>query len=573
MGCNSSGEEAGTKRRAPHSKTPLIVATIEDPITFNPIVADDSTARAVGGAVFDTLLALDTASVDVRPNLAVSWHYNEDSTRLTLEVRDDVTWHDGVAFTADDVVFTINAIQASRESPYFHVLRVDRRRINASAEGPHRVRFTLPRANAAFLRSLVIPIIPHHRFREVVSREGIGAVARQWKTDEEPSAIIGTGPYRLDQYRSGDRVNLLRNTNYWKRDQEGAPVPHIEQYIIRIADSREKALDWFLAGATHLFSPRIDEIAVLEEFSSHERILQEVGLDTSSLFLTFNRNSAHFRKAETTDPRLNWFRDRRFLRAIAHSIDKNAIVEDALHGYGAPAVSYLPPSSPFCNKELTDYVFDPSLARRILEDAGYRDRDQNGQREDAFGNPIHFVLSTNEGNPLRQQIAKVLISQLAQVGIRVTLETLAFPALFERLDATYKWDAMLIGFTSGIDPSSSDNLLRSNSDLHVWNPAQRQPESTWERDVDRLIESGIKEKDELTRREIYWHIQEILHEELPMIHLVRPMLFAAHHASVENFKPSPWGFAGVEDLKLRPLPPSLRRAPRSRSKRRGTTAG
>ncbi len=552
VGCESGGGASvePSQQRLPQ---PLVVASVGDPATFNPIIAADPTARAIGGAVFDTLLALDTTEAGVRPNLAQRWTYDEDLRGLELELRDDVVWQDGKPFTAADVVFTANAILASPDSPYARVLRIDRRRISVSQTGEHSVRFSLPRAHAAFVPSLVIPILPSHRFAAVVAGQGINTVARQWTVQTPVAEIIGTGPFRLAEYRAGESAQLVRSERYWKRDGAGVQLPYLDRYVIRIADSRKRMLDWFLGGATHIYSPRFDEVATIENHMPvDERKVEVAGLDTSSLFLTFNRNPARYRTNGKIDPRLRWFADRRFLQAVAHAIDKQAIVDEVLAGHGAPALSHLPPSSPFSNSELTDYEYDPALSRRILEDAGYRDRNGDGQREDSLGNAIHFTLSTNEGNPIRQRIAKMVIAQLARIGMRITLETLAFPALFERLDATYAWDAMLIGFTGGIDPSSSDNLLASSSDLHVWNPMQRQPASAWERDIDRLLDEGRRQTDPAKRREIYWHVQEILHDELPMIHLVRPKLFAARHRSVENFVPSPWGFTGVEKVRLQP---------------------
>jgi peptide/nickel transport system substrate-binding protein len=537
--------------RAP-APDPLVVAVVGDPSTFNPIVADGQAGRAVGGAVFDTLVRLDPASAEARPNLAAEWRYDAARYEYTLALRDDVSWHDGRKFTARDVVFTIEAIHASPDSPYARILQIDGKPIRATAVGDHTIRFTLPRPYAPFLQSLVIPIVPARNFSDLDGEDELAAFAERWGTDSPPREIVGTGPFRIAAYEPGKHVVLQYNPTYWKRDAAGRPLPYLDRYVLRIAETREQARQWFLDGAIHIFSPQFDEVPTLRAApSAGEFVVEEIGSDTGSLFLTFNRNPFHYRQGGKTDPRLDWFTDRRFLLAIAHAIDKRKIIDVALDGMGIAAQSLLPPANPFCDQQLEPYGFDPERARQILREAGYRDRNGDGQIEDAAGNAVEFSLTTNQGNAVRERIAELLIEQLAAIGMRATLDSLAFPDLFERLDATYNWDAMLIGFTGGIDPASSENLLRSSGELHVWHPLQQRPATRWEAEIDDLLDQGTRELDTGRRRDIYSEIQEILHDELPMIQLVRPNLYAARRNEVANFQPSPWGFHQIEELRLR----------------------
>ncbi len=543
---------APTRAPAPH---PLVVSVVGDPLTFNPIIADEQAGRAVGGAVFDTLVRLDPATATARPGLAKTWTYAPETHEYTLTLRDDVRWHDGEPLTARDVVFTVDAIHAAPNSPYARILRIDDQPVRATAPSPTTVRFALPRPYAPFVESLVIPIIPAHKLGAGIADGRLDRVADQWGVDVDPAELVGTGPFRLAAYVPGQRIVLERNDAYWRHDEAGESLPYLDRYILRIAPDRETVLDWFRAGAIHIFSPRFDEVATLRYSSAaDEFVIEAVGRDTSSLFLTFNRNPLHYRRGGKTDPRFTWFNDPRFLRAVAHAIDKTAIIDGALGGLGVPARSLIPPANPFHSK-LEKYGYNQDLARQILEDAGYTDRDKDGVREDSSKTPVKFTLTTNHGNTVREQIGKMVVDQLLAVGIQATLETLPFPDLFERLDATYDWDAMLIGFTVGVDPASSENLLRSDGDLHVWHPLQQLPATAWEAQIDDLVDQGTRALDRTQRREIYAEIQAILHKQLPMIHLVRPTLFAARRHGVENFHPSPWGFDRVEELRLREPPP------------------
>jgi peptide/nickel transport system substrate-binding protein len=553
-GCQRSDSTGPSRAAAPNrpgADKPLVVSVVGDPITFNPIVADAQAGRAVGGAVFDTLVRLDPATAEARPWLASGWTYEPERFEYTLFLRDDAVWHDGQPLTARDVVFTIDAIHADPDSPYHRILQIDGKPIKATEAGTHALRFTLPRPYAPFLKSLVLPIIPAHRFEDRIASGKLESISAAWGPDTAPSAVVGSGPFRLSSYEVGQRIVLERNPYYWRRDAEGVQLPYLDRYIVRIAPDRETARNWFLAGALHIFNPRFDEVAELRGArSANEFIVEEVGTDSGSLFLTFNRNPLHYRVADKIDPRLSWFTDPEFLRAVAHAINRGEIIEDALSGFGVPARSLIPTFNPFCDKDLPAYHYEPERAREILEDAGYRDRNGDGVREDGDGNPLAFSLATNQGNPVRERIGELLVRDLSAIGIRASLEAFTFPELFERLDATYDWDAALIGFTVGIDPASSENLLRSDGDLHVWYPRQPHPASAWEAQVDDLLDQGSRELDPERRHEIYRDVQRILQKQLPMIHLVRPTLFAAHRLEVQNFQPSAWGFHRIEELRL-----------------------
>jgi len=558
-GCWSSGEPraTATPTPTPRSLTPLVVAFVGEPSTFNPIIDESRTGRAVGGAVFDTLIRLDPVTAEARPNLATEWQYDAEKHAYTLLLRDDVYWHDGEPFTARDVVFTIDAIHAVPESPYARILNIDAKPVRAAIAGTHSVRFQLPRPYAPFIQSLVVPIMPAHRFPDDLTGDALNEMILAWGATSRPEEVIGTGPFRIETYAPREHVVLRHNPAYWRYDEAGARLPYLDRYILRVAEDRESAMRWFLDGAIHIFNPSFDEVATLQSASATSGfVVEEIGPDTGSLFLTFNRNPLHYRKGDKTDPRFSWFNDRRFLAAIAHAIDKERIIDEVLQGMGQPAVSIIPPANSFADARLVDYAYNLDLARETLDDAGYRDRNRDGTREDPSGTAIAFSLATNEDNPVREKIAKLVVAQLAEIGMRVSLETLPFPTLFERLDATYDWDAMLVGFTGSVDPASSENLLRSSGELHVWHPLQSQPATKWEAEVDALLDRGSRELDLETRREIYARVQEILHKQLPMIHLVRPTLFAARRVDVENFQPSPWGFDQIDGLRLRAPEPT-----------------
>jgi len=536
--------------RAAHPQH-LFTATIADPKTFNPIIVTDAASRTAVSDVFDTLLRLDTRSEEMQPALVERWTLDEPRTMLTLTLRDGVRWHDGQPLTAADVAFTFEAIYDQRvPSPLKPALLIDGRPMKVEVVDARTVRIRLPRPFAPLLTSLAVPIVPKHVLGDALRD---GTFAQQWGTDMAPQALVGSGPYRLDQYEPGRTIHLVRNPDYWMHDDVGRSLPWLTEQTIRIVPDQETATRTFLAGDIDLHTPSAEEVrGLLEQQTTGGFAVREIGVDPGMLFIAFNRNPAHYKQNGTPDPRLGWFTDPHFLRAIAHAVDKTTMIATALDGFGTPAVSFVSPANQrFYNPHLVDYPFDLARARALLAEGGYIDRDGDGVVEDRRGRPIEFTLTTNAGNPVREQISRVLQHDWQDgLHLRVHLEPLEPGALIDKLQTTFDWDAMLMGFTGSVEPHDADSLLRSSGALHVWQPNQAHPTTDWEAEIDQLLDRASRSGDLAERRQAYWRVQEILHERLPIIQTVRPLRFAAASSALENFEPSVWGVYRPERIRF-----------------------
>ncbi|MEO8601550.1 MAG: ABC transporter substrate-binding protein [bacterium] len=536
--------------RAAHPQH-LFTAIIADPKTFNPIIVSDAASRAAVSDVFDTLLRLDVRSEEMQPALAESWTLDAAGTTLTLTLRDGLRWHDGQPLTAADVAFTFDAIYDPRvPSPLKPALLIDGKPMKVEAVDAHTVRIRLPRPFAPLLNSLAVPIVPKHVLGDAL-RDGI--FAQRWGTDVAPQVLVGSGPYRFAQYDPGRAIHLARNADYWMRDDHGYALPYLTEQTIRIVPDQETATRTFLAGEIDLHTPSAEEVrGLLDQQTRGGFAVREIGVDPGMLFVTFNRNPAHYKENGTPNPRLGWFTDPYFLRAVAHAIDKTTMIATALDGFGAAAVSFVSPANArFFNPHLVDYPFDLARARALLAEGGYVDRDGDGVVEDRKGRPIEFTLTTNAGNPMREQISRVLQHDWQDgLHFRVHLEPLDPGALIDKLQTTFDWDAILMGFTGSVDPHDADSLLRSSGALHVWFPSQTHPATDWETEIDQLLDRASRSSDFTERRQAYWRVQEILHERLPIIQTVRPLRFIAASNGLENFEPSVWGVYRPERIRF-----------------------
>jgi peptide/nickel transport system substrate-binding protein len=556
-GCSSPSNgppPSSTPTAAPAAsrEQPLLTATISDPKTFNPILATDEPSNVAVGQLFDALVRLDPRTTEIEPSLATRWECDADGTECTFHLRHDVLWHDGKPFTAADVVFTFDAIYDDRvPNSLKHVLTVDGRRLEVEAVDDYTVSVRPSRPFAPLLNSIGVPIIPKHVLGDALAA---GQFARKWGIDTPPDQLIGTGAYRMVRYVPSQYVELRRNPHYWMKDENGAPLPYIETRIIRILPDQDTAYLKFLSGQTSIHNPRPEEVPDLHDREKELGIVvQEIGLDTGSLFVTFNRNPAHYVRDGKRDPRLDWFTDKHFLQALAHAIDKQSLIVNCLNGFGRPSTSYISPENTvFYDPHLKDYEYDLDSAREILTEAGYRDRDGDGVIEDRNGNPVEFSLNTNAGNQVREKMCSILQQDWNALGMKVNYRPLDFTLLVEKLDTTFDWDAVLMGFTGAIEPHNAANLLRSSGNLHLWNPNEPSPATDWEAEIDRLLREGSAELDPDKRRQIYWRIQEILHEQLPMIDTVLETRFTAYTNKLENFYPTVWGVYRPESIEFAP---------------------
>lgn len=541
LGCEQRKEPVAASTQPQRREQRLVTATISDPKTFNPITSVDASSNEAMSPLLDGLIRLNPETLQQEPLLAEQWEHNPEGTEYTFHLRRDVRWHDGVPFTAADVVFTFDAIFDDKvPNSVKHILTIEGERPKVTAVDDHTVKVILPRPFAPLLNALGVEIIPKHILGESVAN---GTFAQQWGINTPPEKLIGTGAYKMTRYVPSQFIEYRRNPDYWMKDDDGKPLPYLEAQTTLIVPDQNTTHLKFLAGQTHIQNPRPEEVADLRARADELQItVQEVGLDTGTTFVAFNRNPRHYVKDGKTAPQLKWFSDVRFLKGLAHAIDKQSMVLNCLNGYGKPAVAEISPENKlYHNPNLVDYQYDLDTARAVLKEAGYFDRDGDGKIEDEAGNPIELSLTTNAGNQVREKMCSIIKEDWSKLGITVNYRPLDFQALVEKLNSSFDWDAILIGFTASPEPHSGANMLRSSGNLHFWNPSQPQPATEWEAEIDRLLESGARELDVEKRRQHYWRIQEILHEQLPMLPTVRSTSFVAYKRSLQNYRRLVWG--------------------------------
>ncbi len=533
----------------------LTYATISEPLTFNLALANDSGSSSYLSYLFDGLTEISWLTNQVEPSLAESWERSDDGLTWTFHLRKDVQWHDGQPFTAHDVDFTFNRIIynddiASSDRSTFNFRFRDEEsgqwqeaQMTVTALDDYTVQFVLPVPFAPFLRSMGTAIYPQHVLEPHVND---GTFAETWDIDTDPAEIIGTGPFTIERYDPGERVVLQRNPSYWLKDAAGNRLPYLDTINAIIVPDLETELAMFQAGETDSHGVLGEEFADLKPLEAEGNFtIYKRGPTFGSTLLGFNMNPGRNPDSGTlylAPEKLEWFRNTQFRQAVAHSINKDAIINDVLHGLGYPQwASVSPAAGDFHNPNVRRYEYNLAKANEILDGLGWTDTDGDGIREDSAGNEIEFSLVTNTDNSVREKVGMLIQQSLEEIGIKADYKLIEFGDLVDQLVSSYDWETMVVGFGGGTDPYGGIGFWHSSEDLHVWYPNQPQPATEWEAEIDELYVTGSQELDHDKRVALYHRAQEIAAENVPVIYTTHSERLTAVRNVFGNTTPTLYG--------------------------------
>ena len=170
-----------------------------------------------------------------------------------------------------------------------------------------------------------------------------------------------------------------------------------------------------------------------------------------------------------------------------------------------------------------------ATTRLIVQTVSVKDKD---------GNEVVFSIITNSGNKYRECMATMIQEDLQKIGIHVNVVTLDFPSLIERMNPTFDYEAILLGFTNvGLDPNEQMNVWFSSSENHQWNPSEKTPETAWEAEIDKLMRAQASSADLKKRKESFDRVQEIVAEQAPFIYLMNRNALSAISPNVQGANP------------------------------------
>ncbi len=483
----------------------IVVASIGDARTLVPILASDSASSNICSLVFNGLVRYDK-DISIIGDLAENWDILEDGLAIVFHLRRDVRWHDGATFTAEDVEFTYKKlVDPNVKTPYSGDFeRIKRLEILDD----YTVKVTYKEPFSPALASWGMYIMPKH----ILKKEDLN-------NTEFSRYPLGTGPYRFKAWRTGEKIELISNEDYF----EGRP--YIDRYIYRIIP---------------------DEATIFLE-------LQTQGVDMSGLTpLQFKRQTGtrffkkNYRKFKypsfgytymgynLSDER---FRDRRIREAINYAVDKNEIMDGVLLGLGRVCTGPFTPESWAYNKEVKAVPFDPQKARELLKAAGWQDTNSDGWL-DKDGKPFEFTVITNQGNLERLRCAEIIQRRLKDIGIKMKIKVIEWSVFVSEFINKRKFEACIIGWSLSRDPDCYDIWHSSKTKEGEFNFIGYKNE-----EVDSLLIEGRRTFDQDKRREIYHRIHRIIYDEQPCLFLYVPDSLPIVHRRFRGIEVAPLGIS------------------------------
>ena len=491
--------------RVEHSlKEPDIirVGALADARMLLPLFASDSASAEISGLIFNGLTKYDK-DINLTGDLAESWEIKNNGREIIFHLRRGVLWHDGEEFTSRDVLFTYRAVTDPKNPTPYAGIYGPVEKVEAIDRYTVRVIYKEPFAPA--LESWGMGILPAHLLE--------GKDLAKSELNRNP---VGTGPYKLKRWITGQRIELERFEHYF----EGRP--NIKRYIARIIpDSATMFLELKFGGIDYMgLTPAQYKLkAETEYFKKRFQKFRYPAFGYT--YLGFN----------LLDER---FRDRRVRQAMAYAIDKEKIIKGVLLGYGRPCTGPFPPDSWAYNKDIKGYPYDPEKALRLLHEAGWRMASDGILKKQ--GVPLRFTILVNQGNNQRLLAAQIIKEDLKRIGIEVDIRVVEWQTLLREFIDKKRFEAVIMGWALSRDPDIYDIWHSSKTKEGEFNfISYSNPE------LDRLLVEGRTTIDMEKRKKIYHRIHEILHEDQPTVFLYVPDALPVIHKRFRGIEPSPIG--------------------------------
>jgi peptide/nickel transport system substrate-binding protein len=516
----------------------LAIALRSEPKTFNPVTLVDGSSREITGRLHADLIHINRATQNTEPALAKSWKVSRDGLRYTLQLRRGISFSDGVAFDADDVLFSFQVyLDEKLHSPQRDLLVIDNKPITVTKIDAYTVAFQLAKPYAAAERLFDnVAMLPRHLLSKAYEQ---GKIGEMWSVSVAASEVAGLGPFRLKEYVPGQRATIERNPYYWKADKEKKRLPYLDEITFLFVPSEDAQVIRFQSGETDIISRMsADNYTVLERDQQARSFhLNDLGPGLEYNFLFFNLNST-LPKNSNTAAKQDWFRRVEFRRAISSAIDRDSITKLVYRGRATSLTTHVTPANKlWLNSSVPVTKRSTEKAREILRGAGF------SWKQDALvspsGAPVEFTILTSSSNAQRTQMGAIIQDDLKQIGIKAQVVPMEFRALLDRVFQTHDFEAAVLGLGGGdVDPNPQMNVWLSSGSNHVWDLGEAKPATPWEAEIDGLMKQQISALKVPARKKMYDRVQQLVAENLPIICLASPNILVGAKNKVGNFNPS-----------------------------------
>ena len=486
---------------AADERTRFTVGTMADLSSTNPFKSTSTTMDyEYLFLAYDMLLNFSRDDLSPIPNIAESWTTSEDGKTWTFKIRDDATWSDGEPLTAHDVAFTFNFMLENQGTGTFNNYLGDAKRFSAPDDTTFVWEMNTP--TLAPVTPPYIPILPEHIWKNL---DGEDAETLKSYRVFPP---VGSGPYELVEWKDGEFLRFEARPDYF------GGTPAADEVIFRVYENQEALVQALKTGEVDA----INDITptLFDSLTNEPGITTKESAPSQVINLAFNLKQGAAITGDGQSTAHPALQDVVVRRAIAHSIDKKALVDTLLQGYGREADSFILPSFkrwylPAAPDE--QYPFDIAKANQMLDDAGYLDTDGDGIREmPGGGEPLEFDLYTLTDTAYSTDAGKLVKGWMEQTGWDVTL----LPVTSQKLTQVWSdsdYDGYIWYWTGDPDPDFMLSIFTTDQ-CGVWSDTCYSDPG-----YDQLYLDQKVELDPAKRKAIVDQMQQQFFAEVPEVML------------------------------------------------------
>ncbi len=508
---------------APPSNDLLIVGYDREPDTLNRfsthILEDIQTCVVEGLTTTDermNTIPLLATEVPTLENGGVRLR-SDGGMDVTWKLRPHVTWHDGVPFTSDDIKFTVDAING----PDYRPESTDGFDRIGSVETPDPLTAVVhyKEIYAPYAIQFIRGTLPKH----VLQGRDID------RAQDYNRGPLGTGPYRVAEWKSGEYILLERVAHYWRGDE----YPRIRRIMFKFIPNTNTRINQLKSGEVH--------VVALVPWDKYREIA-----DLRSIVVHRTPGNA-YELVTLNERQYPPFADVRVRRALMHAIDRPLIARTILDGLAPVTDGPVQPLSWAHTDRVTRYAFDPGRARALFDEAGWQVARADGIRRRG-GRPLSFTLITQAGYAVRENVAQAIQQQLRDVGVDVRVELHDGTAL-SAIWFEGRFEAMLHWWQMPSDPELTTFFAADRTP-----PAGRNINYFEDAELTKLLYASDRTVDLAERTRLLQRAQMIIAEAVPEIPLYTVTRLDAVPARLEHFKGNPTNagiFWNVHEWELR----------------------
>lgn len=478
-----------------------------DSVGLDPAARTDGESFNVTDHIFDNLVTLKAGTTEVIPSLADRWDISPDGKQYTFHLHPGVKFHDGTPLNADAVVFSFKrqldpkheAYSFGGPYSYLQAMGLDKLIKDVVKIDDLKVRFDLVKPNAPFIATMSMQAFA------VVSPTAV--LKHKQDFAQHP---VGSGPYKFKVWDKKQKIVLEANQDYWGRK------PYVQTVIFRSIPDNNTRLQEMMAGNLHVMdNPDTNHLIALEKkLGDKVKFAKAPGFNIGYMAMNHDKKP---------------FDDVRVRRAIAHAINKKAIVDTVYNGFATPAKNPMPPTVWGYNDSIQDYEYNPDKAKALLKEAGL----EKGFETDLWAMPVPRPYM-----PDGRKVAEAIQGDLAKIGIKVKIVSYDWGTYLKNT-SNGDHSMALLGWTGDIgDP---DNFLYVLLDKdNTVKPAQNI--SFYRSDkLHELLTKAQVESDVKVRTELYKQAQQVIHDDCPLVPIAHSVDVVPVQKSVENYIMDPTG--------------------------------